>query len=170
MLELMTVALVIGILLVLLLPVYDQVQRRLEKTNCIANLRSLHVGADLYLQEHRSWPQIATDGVEPNIVAKNWIAALQPYGLSQINWLCPTVQKELQNPDMSDPENTRIDYASTPFDTKPQTPYQWKNQPWFVESSDVHGNGNLILFPDGHVQEMGDFKALLKSQGTGAPK
>ena len=36
------------------------------------------------------------------------------------------------------------------------------NQPWFVESGDVHGNGNLIIFPDGHVQELGDFLSVMQ--------
>ena len=158
----MTVILVIAILGVMLLPVYSQIERRSRKSGCLANLRSLHVGADLYLQEHRSWPQIATSGVDPKTVAANWIAALKPYGLSQINWLCPTIQKTMQNPDMSDPENVRIDYASSPFDTNPQSPFRWSKQPWFVEMADAHGNGQLILFPDGHIEELGDFLQQFK--------
>lgn len=167
-LELMTVILVVLILGVMLLPVYSGIERRAQKSGCIANLRSLHVATDLYLQEHHTWPQIKTDGVDPKIVAANWISTLQPYGLSQINWLCPTVQKTLENPDMTDPENTRLDYAASPFDTNPQTPFRWAKQPWFVEMADAHGNGQLILFPDGHVEELMDFLTQLKKPAASA--
>ncbi len=167
-LELMTVILVIAILVVMLLPVYAQLQRRAEKASCMNNLRSLHVAANLYLQEHHMWPQIGIKGVEPQDAATSWINALQPYGLAQNNWVCPTIQRELQNPDLTNHDNARIDYMATPFDTNPQTPFRWSSQPWFVETADVHGNGNLILFPDGHIQELGDFRdAIIKgSQGS----
>ena len=41
-----------------------------------------------------------------------------------------------------------------PFDDKPMTPYQWPRQPWFVESADVHGQGQLIIFTDGSISDM----------------
>ena len=167
-LEVVTVMLVIIILVVIMLPVFAQIQRRAEKAGCIANLRALHVAADLYMQEHHFWPQIKTNGVDPTTVATKWIAALQPYGIAQVNWECPTIQKSLHNPDMTDPDNARIDYISSPFDMNPQSPYRWATQPWFIESSDNHGGGNLILFPDGHVQELGDFLAQMKK--TPAPQ
>ena len=166
-LEVVTVILVIGILVTMLLPLFSLLKARSQKASCIANLRSLHVAANLYIQENHQWPQIGSKG-EPKTVATNWINALNPYGLTQANWLCPTVQGLLANPDMTDSDNARIDYISTPFDTKPQTPFQWAKQPWFVESADVHGNGNLILFPDGHIQELGDFRAMLKKPGSAA--
>lgn len=169
-LELVTVLLVIAILAVMLLPVLAQVQRRTEKAGCINNLRALHVAADSYLQDHHVWPQISSKGVEPKDLATSWINALAPYGLTQNNWICPTVQKALQNPDLTDHDNARIDYMATPFDKNPQTPFRWQMQPWFVEAADVHGNGNLILFPDGHVQELGEFKDMLqKAKSSPAP-
>lgn len=165
-LELITVLLVIAILAVILLPVYAQIRQRTQKASCIGNLRSLHVAADLYVQEHHHWPQIKSKGVERKEVATNWISALEPYGLKQINWICPAVQQLLQSPDLTDHDNARLDYVATPFDSKPQTPYQWANQPWFIETADAHGNGNLILFPNGRIQELGDFKDSLKKPGA----
>ena len=160
-LELVTVILVIIILVVILLPVYSQVQRRTDKAACLANLRSLHTAANLYLQEHRMWPQVKSEGVDPEIFAANWVATLKPYGINEKGWVCPTIQRELQNPDLTIPDNARIDYRAMPFDTNPQTPFRW-SMPWFVESGDMHGNGNLMIFPDGHEQELGDFKEMLK--------
>ena len=168
-LELTTVVLVLLILGVLLLPVYAGVLRRTEKTSCISNLHALHVGVDMYIQDHHVWPQIKTKGVEPQDVATSWINALQPYGLAQKNWLCPTVQKNLGNPDMTDHENARVDYAAMTFDSNPRTPFRWSLMPWFAETVDAHGNGQLLIFPDGHVQELGDFKAMLKKSPAPAP-
>ena len=165
-LEALTCVIVVAILLVMLFPVYTQVIRRIERTKCMSNLRSLHVASSLYVQEHRMWPQVATRGLDPKIVASNWISTMQPYGLVQINWICPTQQKLLQNPDLGDPENVRIDYIATPFDRNPMTPMRWASQPWFVESGDVHGNGNLLIFSDGHIQELGDFLSVLHKGGS----
>ena len=165
-LELVTVILVITILIVMLLPVYQQLQVHFARTRCISNLRSLHVAANLFVQDHHAWPQIKNAGVTRSVVATSWIAHLQPYGLDQINWICPTIQQQLGNPDLSNPANVRIDYTATPFDTNPQTPFKWAKQPWFVENGNVHGNGNLLVFPDGHVQELNDF---LSSQPSPSP-
>ena len=165
-LELITVMLVVAILAVMLLPVFAGIRARADKAGCISNLRSLHVAADLYLQEHHTWPQVKSAGVSPEDLAIKWVATLRPYGLNEINWVCPTLQRDLQNPDLTMPDSARVDYAATPFDTNPTTPFKWATQPWFVESADVHGNGNLILFPDGHVQELGDYKASVKSGGS----
>ena len=64
------------------------------------------------------------------------------------------MQDLLHNPDYSKPENARADYFAMPFDNKPTTPHQWPRQPWFVETADVHGNGNLIIFTDGSISDL----------------
>ena len=166
-LELLTCVIVIAILLVMIFPLYAQVTRRMERTSCMGNLRGLHTATNLYVQDHRMWPQIGTQGVEPKAVAAAWIGVLQPYGITQPNWICPTMQKLLQNPDMSDPENARIDYTATNFDQNPMTPFRWSTQPWFIETGDVHGNGNLLVFADGHIQELGDFLSAMKKSPMG---
>lgn len=163
-LEMLTCVIVVAILLVMLFPVYSQIVRRMERAKCMGNLLGLHTAANLYLQDHRMWPQVGTKGLDSRTVATTWINTLQPYGLTQPNWVCPTMQKLLQNPDLADAENARIDYAATPFDRNPMTPLRWAAQPWFIETGDVHGNGNLLVFPDGHIQELGDFLALMRKQ------
>jgi prepilin-type N-terminal cleavage/methylation domain-containing protein len=156
-LELMTVVIVIAILLVMVQPVVIQVQNRAARTKCIENMRGLQVATNLYLQDHHAWPQIKNDGISRQTLATKWIARLQPYGLDQINWICPTLQEMMGNPDLSNSNNVRIDYTATPFDSNPQTPFKWSKQPWFVENGNMHGRGNLLVFPDGHVAQMNDF-------------
>lgn len=157
-LELAMVVVIIGILATLLLPVYAGFRARAEKAQCIANLHTLYIAADLFLQRNGSWPQIPrsssdTDGHE---FANAWIDALAPFGPGRKSWICPTMEGLLHNPDYTQPQNARIDYIPMNFDDKPTTPHRWPRQPWFVESGDVHGDGNLLIYTDGSVAEVGD--------------
>ena len=147
---------VIGILAALLIPVISTMRSRAQRVQCTANLRSLYIAAESYLQQNGSWPQIPggdSDTAEQD-EANAWIAALAPFGPTQKTWICPTIQELLQNPDLSQSENVRIDYIATPFDDKPMSPHQWPTQPWFIESADVHGHGNLIVFTDGSISDL----------------
>ena len=162
-LELATVIVVICILVVMFQPIVGEVQSRMQRVSCTANMRSLHVATNLYIQEHHSWPQITYHGATPQSIAQSWMAVTKPYGLQQINFICPTTQRLLLNPDLTDPNNARTDYIATPFDSNPQTPFKWPNQPWFIEAGNVHGNGNLIIFPDGHIDDLFSLRARLPS-------
>jgi prepilin-type N-terminal cleavage/methylation domain-containing protein len=157
-LELSVTIMVIAILAVLLFPVLATLRARAQRVQCMANLGSLYAATELFIQQNGSWPQIrmADDDSDAadQLYAKNWIDVLSPFGPSQKTWICPTIQNLLQNPDLSKPENLRIDYAATAFDDKPTTPHQWPRQPWFAEAGDVHGNGNLIIFADGSISDL----------------
>ncbi len=155
-LELIIVFVIIAILAILTLPAISSLRARAQRVQCMANLRSLYSAAELFVQQNGSWPQIGmadSDSAEDDY-AKAWIDALQPFGLTQKSWICPTIQNLMGNPDMSDPTNLRIDYIATPFDDKPSTPHQWPQQPWFAEVGDVHGHGNLIIFTDGSINDL----------------
>ena len=154
-LEVVTVALIVAILLVLVLPVVGGVRSRMERVRCVKNLQNLHVAANLYVQEHGSWPQIDPSRT-PDVVAGDWIDALQPYGMTVQGWLCPTVQRLLRSPDITQPANRRTDYGGFPFSPEPQRPFQYATEPWFFEKNDVHGRGHLLIFRDGHIQTLGE--------------
>ena len=138
--------------------VFSDMRTRAEKIKCMANLRNLYAGAEAYRQDQAHWPQVdpalLKDGGMPYY--QQWIAALQPYGIGISNWLCPTNQRLLNNPDMSDPKNLRIDYLATPFDDKTMTPHLWPRQPWFIERGAVHEGGNLIIFTNGQIESLQD--------------
>jgi prepilin-type N-terminal cleavage/methylation domain-containing protein len=155
-LEVFIVIVIIAILATLLIPVLSKMRARAQRVQCMGNLRSLYVAAESYVQQNGSWPQIPisdSDSAEQDY-ANAWIAALAPFGPTQKAWICPTIQELLQNPDLSKPENVRVDYVATPFDDKPPTPHRWPKQPWFAETGDVHGNGNLIIFTDGSISDL----------------
>jgi type II secretory pathway pseudopilin PulG len=146
-----------AILVTMLIPVISSLVARAQRASCTANLRSLYVATESYVQQNGSWPQIRlTDSSDEGqaAYAKAWIAALSQFGPSQKSWICPTVQNKLHNPDLSKPENIRIDYRAMYFDDKPVTPHRWPRMPWFAETQDVHGNGQLIVFTDGSISDL----------------
>ena len=151
-LELLVTIAIIAIIVGLLFPAISKVQAKAQAAQCMANLRSIYVGAELYLQQNESWPQIGTD--DEDDFGNGWIAKLKPFGVPEKSWICPTNQNQLGNPDISDPNNLRVDYVATPFDDKPTTPHLWPTQPWFAEVGNVHGHGNLIIFTDGSIRDL----------------
>ena len=165
-LEVAVVALIVAILAALAVPVIAKLRERAQRAACTSNLRNLAVAANLFLQQHDSWPQIppAGDASSEEEFAEAWIAALAPFGPIRKTWICPTIQNLLRNPDYSTPATARIDYIATPFDDKPMSPREWPRQPWFIETGDVHGNGNLIIFTDGSIS---DLKTVIKETGAG---
>jgi type II secretory pathway pseudopilin PulG len=162
-LELTIVIVVIAVLVAITVPVVSGLRSRAQRVQCSANLRSLYVAAESYLQQNGSWPQISEDDSDSaeQDYATRWIAALKPFGPTDKTWICPTIQELMQNPDLSKLENTRVDYIAMPFDDKPMTPHQWPRQPWFVETGDVHHHGNLIVFTDGSIT---DLKTVVQNQ------
>jgi type II secretory pathway pseudopilin PulG len=155
-LQLIIVIAIIIVLATLSLATYSKLLARADRVQCTANLKNLYVAAELYQQEHESWPQIllSEDSDEPEIdYAMAWRAALQPYGPTAKTWICPTVQRQLENPDYLASENARIDYLATAFDDKPGTAHRWPKQPWFAEVVDVHGHGQLLILADGSVSD-----------------
>lgn len=152
--ELMTVVLIIGILLAMILPGFGYFRNRAERSKCLQNLRNLYVCTTSYLQDHGSWPQIDPGTLNTPAYPEAWVKALEPYHLSEQNWVCPSVQRLLNNPDLTKSETRRIDYLATPFGDERHLPYKYPRQPWFIERGDMHGDGQLILFPDGKVQSL----------------
>jgi len=122
-LELLIVLVIIGILATLLIPVNGHLRERAQKVQCIANLHSLYVATEAYVQRNGSWPQIFLKNYgAPEDYANAWVAALSPFGIERKSWICPTIQERLHNPDYNDPASAWLDYVSTGFDDKPTSP------------------------------------------------
>jgi prepilin-type N-terminal cleavage/methylation domain-containing protein len=155
-LELATVIVVIGILVLLITGVVQGIKGRAAKANCIVNLRNLFAGAAAYVEHQGRWPQVPPKLIKskPEEYAREWIAALAPYGITQPSWICPTQDEILGRPDLT--KKPRVDYNATPFDAKPRTPYKWARQPWFVEHASVHDGGPLLIYSDGSVLSLKD--------------
>ncbi len=163
-LELMTVIAIIFILVTLLVGSYASLRGRAEKGSCVSNLLNLYSGASSYVQDQGHWPQVETrmlQGGHTQQYGMEWVKALSPYGVSRQNWVCPTVQRAMGNPDLGIDHNVRTDYNATPFDAKPRTAYNWATQPWFVEHASEHEGGPLLIYANGQVMSVSN--ALLRS-------
>jgi type II secretory pathway pseudopilin PulG len=155
--ELLTVIGVVAVFAALLVPVTSAMRARAQRAQCTANLRNLYNAANLYVQQNGSWPQISMeDGGDNNFqdYARGWVAALAPFGPTQQTWICPTIQNRMGNPRYWEPDNVRIDYYAMAFGDKPMSPHKCGRHPWFVETADVHGHGNLVIFADGSVSDL----------------
>lgn len=158
--EVLTAVGIIVILIVLLIPAYSALHARAQRAQCTANLKSLYVAANVYVQQNGSWPQIRHDpnsDTSSEDFALAWVGVLAPFGPTSKTWICPTIQEALGSPDYTQPADARIDYMPMLFDDKPTTSHEWPRAPWFVEVGDVHGSGNLIIYTDGSIS---DFDAL----------
>lgn len=156
----MTTIVIILILSLMGMTVAKSVQAKMEKTNCVTNLKTLHVASNAYMTDHRRWPQIPYKGGEDKTFPVAWIKALDKYGVSEKGWICPTIQRGAGDPDYTKPEHVRVDYIGTPFDGFESSPYKWANQPWFIEKGAPHGRGNLMIFKDGRVEELFNFSIV----------
>lgn len=152
-LELLTVIVILGIFATMIFGVMADIQYKADRAGCVANLKNLYTGAAVYVQQQGSWPQIdpRLSSSDSTAYAQQWIDALAQFGVGRTNWICPSVQRLLHNPDIKIHQNIRIDYMATPFDDKAITPYLWPKQPWFVERAAVHGGGNLIIWTNGQI-------------------
>ena len=154
----MTTIAVIAILATLALGVVGNIRQRADKAKCVSNLKNLYTGAHLYVQQFGSWPQIDYHllAEHEEKYAQGWIDALKPCGLSYVNWVCPTIQRELGDPDLTDSKNFRVDYIANPFDDRPIAPFEFPTQPWFAERGDPHGEGNLVILTNGQILSLRD--------------
>lgn len=160
-LEICTVIVIIGILAVMLFPAIEGTRARLEKTRCTGNLRSLHVAVNSYMQQNENrWPQINPRLIQsdPPAYATAWVRTLESFGVAHETWICPTAQRKGGGVDYKDPKTARIDYLAMPFSSRARSALRWSSQPWFIERGDMHGNGNLVIFPDGRVTELKNIK------------
>lgn len=154
-LEVAVVIVIICILASMLVPLYSNMQDRSSEANCVANLKSLYVGASGYMQANQSWPQIPNTLIisDPVSYAKQWVKVLEPFGIPHQTWICPAMQRAYGKPmsTIEEDENYRVDYIGMAFGPEPHKPYPEKPFPWFVEKGGMHGRGNMLILSDGSV-------------------
>lgn len=159
-LEVVVVLLIVTILAGFALPQYSRYVAKAQEIRCMSNLRSLHSALVSYLADNRDiWPQ----GPPPEAGeawASFWLQTLKPYGMSERDWQCPTIQKNVAAG--NEAEEALIHYVPTMFDNLPGTARKWSTQPWLIEIANAHGQGPLICFPDGQVKP---FNKVLAEQG-----
>jgi len=154
--------LILMIVVALVVPNFSSWVAKAQEARCMANMRALHVGLSVYLNDHGDvWPQ----GPPPETEAAwsgFWIRTLEPQGISAKTWRCPTMAGLLRQADDAPFDASSIHYIPTMFDAIPGIARRWPTQPWLVERMDAHGQGPLICFTDGSIKS---FNKVLAEQG-----
>ena len=159
--ELLTVIVITGILMSMIIPIYSGLRGKAERGACAQNLYSLYAAGSSYVRDQGQWPQIPTNEVSKPSYAAAWIRAFEPYHLGEDNWACPTIKRLFGSAAASKvplEQRACIDYFATPFDDNPVSPTKYPTQPWFVERGDPHGDGNLLIFANGQLSSLGEYK------------
>ena len=146
---------IIAILATLTVQGYSKVAASVAKGKCISNLRNLHVSFATYVQDNGYWPQQPDfESAYSQQYQDWWLTTMDPYTKSREIWKCPLLKK--YGAYDSKGKKLEIHYTPTRFDARPTTPYRWEKQPWLIEVSNIHGNGPLLLMPDGSVRNLTD--------------
>lgn len=159
--SLVELLLTIAIIAILVALVFDfsreRVLAKVERRNCEANLRALYQAFGTYITDYGHWPQIPDHVLESSESNywKWWMETLpeDKYGINEKHWLCPTDARH-RKANMKPEERDEFEgsYGPTHFDDGPRTPWEWPRQPWFIERSDFHGEGMLMMLPDGTIE------------------
>ena len=66
--------------------------------------------------------------------------------------MCPTDLRE-RNVGEKQSERDKFEgsYIPTHFESGTDAPYRWR-QPWLLERGDFHGEGALMIMPDGSIE------------------
>jgi type II secretory pathway pseudopilin PulG len=151
--ELLAVLGIVVVIATLLVGVVSRMHGIGDRAKCTTNLRVLYIGLDSYLKNVGNWPQQPHFGQnEETEYGQWWIDKLKPYDVSEAAWKCPGITR--LGSITKDGGSPLISYSPTMFDSNPITPLKWSNMPWLVEIGNIHGNGALMIFPDGSVRDL----------------
>ncbi|MCE9588552.1 MAG: type II secretion system GspH family protein [Verrucomicrobia bacterium] len=160
--ELLAVIFIISILMALLFPAMKSVIPRAQEVVCMSHLRRLWLGFAPSVTDGTGWPQVpASIPIGSQAEQQWWIdTSSNLFNIPPSDWRCPTVTAHVGLPNAANPSNTipLIDYMPTLFDAFPMTPNKWPNMPWFMEISNAHGKGNLMIRPDGSIMPAPGFQ------------
>ena len=153
-LELLVVCGVVLLLVSIFIPAVGTFRGRAKKAKCLSQMRVIHAGFVGHIQDVGRWPQMPEAQDEANLTEDEffrfWVAALEPYGVNEDTWLCPSDRKYDDLPQEAKEKLFKGSYIATRFDDKAATPFRW-NQPWLMERAGFHGKGVHVLMPDGSV-------------------
>jgi prepilin-type N-terminal cleavage/methylation domain-containing protein len=166
--ELLAVVGIVAILMVLLFPAMKSVIPKAQEVVCMSHLRSLWLGFAPCTTDGTGWPQVPASILIGSRAEQQWWldTSSNLFNISASTWRCPTINSKLGSPDPNGASNTipLIDYMPTLFDANPVTPSKWPTMPWFMEISNVHGKGNLMIRPDGAIMTAPGFQVTPEVQ------
>ena len=147
---------IIAILATLTVQGYSKIAASVAKGKCIANLRNLHVAFATYIQDNGYWPQ------QPDFESA-YSQQYQDWWLNDDGSL-HEIPRSLEVSASEEIRRLRLrGQKSWKFTTRrrglmrgPRRLIAGQKQPWLIEVSSIHGNGPLLLMPDGSVRNLTD--------------
>ena len=149
-LEILAVVSIISVLSSMIFPAIHKLMPALERAECISNLKNLRAGFGVYATD--GWPQIPA-GIPLDSVEEQrwWLEKTEKdLGFGKKSWQCPTIRRQLAQ--VPDKERPLIHYLPTPFPDGPDRANKWSQMPWFIEITNAHGQGNLLVRQNGTVE------------------
>ncbi len=153
-LELLVAMGIVALLVAVLIPVMGTMRERARKAKCLSHLRLIHSGFTGHINDKGNWPQLPEEDKERGLSESEffefWVASLEPYGVPEEAWICPSDRRFERLIEQEGKKVFRGSYVATMFDEKAATPFKW-NQPWVMERAGFHRGGAHVLMPDGSV-------------------
>ena len=136
----------------------NKLRARAERTGCESHLKTLYSGFSTYLTDNGEWPQMPDHKFESDSGPGEenywewWITTLKEYNIVEKEWMCPTDLRE-RNVGEKQSERDKFEgsYVPTHFESGTDAPFRWR-QPWLLERGDFHGEGALMIMPDGSIE------------------
>jgi len=139
-LEVLIALLVVAILSLLIIPNYSRIVAAAQEVICASHMRSIRVALGNYLQDHGNvWPQ-PTPGLEGAALRQFWLNTLEPYGITESTWQCPTIRHALREEGVTG--DFGLHYVPTQFDATPGIANRWTTQPWLIEAANARCSRN----------------------------
>lgn len=87
--EVLFVAVAVGLVAALLLPIVAQGRTQAKKSTCIQNMQQIGTGIMLYAQDHDDVLPVTTEKKPKRGFGVHWSQAVQPYLRSSLMFICP---------------------------------------------------------------------------------
>lgn len=171
--EIMLVIVIVMLLSLVALVSYSRWIKRADSLACMQRLRNLGAALNNYIVDKHEWPQEPGADDDESDVSEDqlwewWMQTMKPYGMDRNSWFCPAElrmerkQKGERQEEMGITAGLKDpSYIPDQIPAGEYEPFRYPNQPWAVERSDFHGDGQSKLMPGGErIEKEVNFGAM----------
>ena len=171
--EIMITLVIVMLLALMSWASYSYWIKRADSLACMQRLRNLGSALNNYIVDKHEWPQEpGADDDEAEVSEDQlwdwWYITMKPYGMDRNSWFCPAEmrmerrQKGQSQEQMGETAGLKDpSYIPDQIPSGEYEPFRYPNQPWAVERSDFHGDGQAKLMPGGErIEKEVNFGAM----------
>jgi type II secretory pathway pseudopilin PulG len=160
--EIMMVMVLVMLLTLVAWASYSKWITRADSLACMQRLRNLGTALNNYIADKHEWPQEpGTDDDNVEVSEDQlwdwWMDTMKPYGMDVNSWFCPAelrMKKKEKKGEAQEQMGVTAglkdpSYIPDQIPAGEYEPYRYPGQPWAVERSDFHGDGQAKLMPGG---------------------